>query len=160
LVIAVISDTHKYGSIIERVLESIKDADMVIHLGDVVQDAEYIAKHFKGETIYVSGNCDMDSFVPSERTEIIEGKKVFITHGHNYHVKEGLLKLKYKAEEIGANIVLYGHTHLSLIQYYGDVLFINPGSPSICREGQNSVAIIEINNGEVNATIRSIIVKS
>jgi uncharacterized protein len=159
LVIAVVSDTHKYNSIVQNVLESIEDADMVIHLGDVVEDAEYIAKHFKGETIYVRGNCDENSFAASERTLIIEGKKLFITHGHNYHVKEGLLKLKYKAEEIGADIVLFGHTHLSLVEYYQGILFVNPGSPSICREGQNSVAIMEINNGEVNVTIRSIKVK-
>ena len=159
MVIAVVSDTHRYKSILQDVLKSITDADLVIHLGDIVEDAEYIAQHFKGEIIYVKGNCDVGSFVPSERLEVIEGKKVFITHGHNYQVKENLLRLRYKAEETGADIVLFGHTHLSLIEEHKGTLFINPGSPSICREGENSVAIIEINNNVVNATIRSILVK-
>lgn len=159
MVIAVISDTHNYNSIVRNVLKSIEDADIAIHLGDVVEDAEYIAQHFKGKTIYVRGNCDMNSFVPNERLEIIEGKKVFITHGHNYRVKEGMLKLKYKAEEIGADIVLYGHTHISLVEYYQGILFINPGSPSLCGKGKNSVAIIEIKQNQIKANIRSIIVK-
>lgn len=159
MVIAVVSDTHNYNSIVKDVLKSIEDTDMVIHLGDVVEDAEYIKKHFKGETIYVKGNCDMNSFIPSERMEIIEGKKVFITHGHNYRVKEGLLKLKNKALEIGADIVLYGHTHLSSVEYKEGILFINPGSPSLCSRGKNSIAIMEIKDNKVNATIRSIIVK-
>ena len=159
MVIAVVSDTHNYKEMVDNVIKSIEDVDMVIHLGDVVEDAKYIAQHFNGRTIYVRGNCDMSSSVPIERVEIIEGKKIFITHGHNYHVKEGLLRLKYKAEEIGADIVLYGHTHIASVEYHGGILFINPGSTSICRKGKNSIAILEINPNEVNATIRSIIVK-
>lgn len=159
MVIAVISDTHNYNFIVKNVLKSIEEADMVIHLGDVVEDAEYIAKHFNGRTIYVRGNCDMNSAVPSERLEIIEGKKVFITHGHNYQVKQGLLKLKNKAVELGADIVLYGHTHLAVVEKYEGILFVNPGSTSICSSGKNSIAIMDIKDNQVNATIRSIIVK-
>lgn len=156
MIIAVVSDTHRSYYDIQQFLVKTSAADLIIHLGDNVVDAELIKENFNGKILSVSGNCDFSSFVPSEKIEIIEGFKFFITHGHKYDVKYNLLGLKDKALEIGANVVLYGHSHISQIVYEEGMWFINPGSAAQPRGGFKSFALINISNSKVDATIRNL----
>lgn len=156
MLVGVLSDTHRHIWAIAEAVASLKDCDMIIHLGDNVQDVKEISKYYKGKVIGVCGNCDFTTSVPNDRIEIIEEKKIFITHGHRYDVKYDILKLKYKAQEIQADVVLYGHTHIARIDYEDGIWFINPGSPVLSRDGFNSVAVLEIKNGVINGSIRSL----
>lgn len=154
--IGVISDTHRNTSIIKRVIEACDNPDLIIHLGDNVQDVYSIEELYKGRIINVRGNCDFCSDVPEERIEDIAGKRFFITHGHRYNVKYDMLTLKYRAMELNADIVLFGHSHVSKIDYEGGIWFVNPGSPSYPRGGSRSIAVIEIENERINASIKEI----
>lgn len=149
MLIGVISDTHRHHYEIEKAMEKLKNTDILIHLGDNVKDLKDISRLYEGSIINVKGNCDYSNFIASEKIEVIENKKIFITHGHNYDVKYGLLNLKYKALEVGADIVLYGHTHVSQITFEEGIYFVNPGSPALARDGFNSVATIEINGENI-----------
>lgn len=154
--IGVISDTHRYTWVIEAAIKKLENSDLIIHLGDNVQDVKEISKYYKGPIINVKGNCDFAVDVPSEKIEIVEGKKLFITHGHRYDVKYDLSRLRYRALEVQADIVLFGHTHVSKIAFEDGIWFVNPGSPAIPRDGFNSVAIILIENGKINPSIKGI----
>lgn len=142
--IGVISDTHRIISSIERLECEIKGLDVLIHLGDNVDDIMIIQKFYKGNIINVKGNCDFSTKTPNDRLEEICGKKIFMTHGDRYGVKENLIKLRYKALETGADIVLYGHTHVGQIDFQEGIWYINPGSASLPRDGDRSFAIITI----------------
>lgn len=156
MIIAVVSDTHRNGYIINKLKSKIKNADVIIHLGDNVQDIEGLSKDFKGILINVRGNCDFLSTAKSERLENILGKRVFITHGHKYGVKYELDELQERARELEADIVLYGHTHESKVDFIEGIWYINPGSPSMPRDGFPSYAVIEINENNINPTILSL----
>ena len=143
--IGVISDTHRDINSIERLGEKIRDLDVLIHLGDNVEDVALLKKHYKGKIINVRGNCDFAAGTPNDLVEEICGKKFFLTHGHRYGVKENLLRLRYMALETGADIVLYGHTHIGQIDFEEGIWYINPGSVSEPRDGARSYAIININ---------------
>ncbi|MGH4125013.1 MAG: metallophosphoesterase [Clostridium sp.] len=151
--IGVISDTHRNASCIEQLASKIKVLDVVIHLGDNVDDILIIEKYFKGRIINVKGNCDFSKNTPYDRVEDICGKRIFLTHGHRYNVKEGLLKLRYKALETGANIVLYGHTHIGKIDFEEGIWYINPGSASEPRDGTPSFAIIDIQGESIGTNL-------
>ncbi|HEY8891272.1 MAG TPA: metallophosphoesterase [Clostridium sp.] len=151
--IGVISDTHRIISSIERLEDEIKGLDVLIHLGDNVDDILIIKKYFKGNIINVKGNCDFSTNTPNDRVEEICGKKFFITHGHRYGVKENLLQLRYKALETGSDIVLYGHTHIAQINFDGGIWYINPGSASLPRDGDRSFAIISINEENIEPNL-------
>ena len=84
----------------------------------------------------VRGNCDYSSIAlgaPVEKTSSITlmDKRIVFTHGDLYGVKygeEGLLRL---AESRGADIVLFGHTHIPYEKYIPNekgVYLFNPGS--------------------------------
>lgn len=154
--IAVMSDTHRNNSMIDKACSHVNDADMVIHLGDNVEDINEIESKYHGEIISVRGNCDFMTTSPLERIEIIAGKKFFITHGHEYGIRYDLNRLKYRAMEVEADIVLFGHTHIPIITNELGILFINPGSVSLSRKGPNSLALIDINDGKISANIKKI----
>lgn len=151
--IGVISDTHRYISSIDELGSKISELDMLIHLGDNVEDISIVKKYYKGKIINVKGNCDLSTSTPSDSLEEIGGKRIFLTHGHRYAVKENLLNLRYKALETEADIVLYGHTHIAQIDFEEGIWYINPGSVSEPRDGARSFAIININQESIEPNI-------
>lgn len=151
--IGVISDTHRSICSIEQLGDMVRGLDMLIHLGDNVDDISIIEKYYKGKIINVRGNCDFSTSTPYDRIEEVCGKKIFLTHGHKYGVKENLLKLRYKALEADATIVLYGHTHIGQIDFEEGIWYINPGSVSEPRDGARSFAIINIEKESIETNL-------
>lgn len=154
--IAVISDTHRHSYELNQVLSHIQETDMIIHLGDNTEDVDILKNGYKGKIINVRGNCDFVSFVPSERLEEVEGMKVLLTHGHKYNVKNDFLRLKYRAKEVGANIVLFGHTHEAIELYEEGIWFVNPGSLALPKSRYKSYAILDLDNNNVKVSIREL----
>ena len=113
--IVIVSDTHGSRKNIENVCECNPDADMLIHLGDVEDDADYIEAIFECPTHIVGGNNDFFSRLPREEEFELEGHHIFITHGHAY-------------------IVMYGHTHVPALTIDADLVTLNPGSLTYPRQ--------------------------
>lgn len=155
--ILVLSDTHGDIDNAERVIrKNSDDVDLIIHLGDYFRDAEKLAGIFPGLNFeYIYGNSDfMIGEVPGEKILELAGKKIFITHGHRYSVKWDYDKLHKKAEELGVDALLFGHTHVPDIVYGKDYILINPGSTSDPREDScESYAVIEINKGKLTTKL-------
>ena len=149
MLIAVISDTHRIKKYINIAKEYIKSADVLIHLGDNSEDIEDLTLGFKGEINGVRGNCDISNNYPKENIIVLEGKKIFITHGDSYGVKYSLNNLYYKSKEVEADIVLFGHTHEELILKEDGIIFMNPGSISLPRLRGRHIGYIELDNGNV-----------
>jgi putative phosphoesterase len=145
--IFVVSDTH--GSTREFInqIDSMDKSDLIIHLGDYVEDGEKIEKATGVETVIVKGNGDY--FHPKYNEEEIlniEGKTLFLTHGHNYGVRYDINRLLYRAQEVNADLVLFGHTHMPIFYEDDGIIVMNPGSPSIPRgfRSERAFGIIEI----------------
>jgi putative phosphoesterase len=151
--IGVISDTHRDKSSIEQLGSKIGGLDMLIHLGDNVEDIAIIKRYYNGLIVNVKGNCDFLKDTPNDRVEDICGKRVFLTHGHRYDVKDNLLKLRDKALEVGATIVLYGHTHIGQIDFKEGIWYINPGSVALPRDVGRSFAIINIQEESIEPSL-------
>ena len=124
--------------------------DMIIHLGDHYSDAQKLSEEFpKIPFEMVSGNCDR-CLAPSEKSLEIEGKTLFICHGHTLGVKRDLLSLKYAALEKGADIALFGHTHVPFYDFDGRLHMMNPGSIGAARyPAKDGYGLIFIENGEI-----------
>ena len=148
MLIAVISDTHRVNKYINAAKNYIKDADVLIHLGDNVEDVDEIAKEFKGQLYVVKGNCYYSNKYPLEQVIEIMGKRIFITHGHLYSVKNNLNNIYYRARELEADIVLFGHTHTFMLEETLGMTFMNPGSISLPRLGKRYVGYIRLEEDE------------
>lgn len=152
----VISDTHGYIYNAKKAIEKNPDVGIVLHLGDYCRDAVQLCQLYPDIKMeYVYGNCDMGvAGISSEKIIEIAGKKIFMTHGHRYSVKRDHIRLLEKAEEYSADLVLYGHTHISIIESVKNILIVNPGSISESRnENPESYAVLDITKESVNADI-------
>jgi len=156
VLIAVVSDTHREDKYVKAVKNLIEDADILIHLGDNIEDAEFLEESFKGEVYIVAGNCDFSRKYPKDKLIEVNNKKIFMTHGDLYGVKMGLNNIYYKGREVEADIVLFGHTHQAFIEKSCEIILMNPGRPSLPRLSKRSIGFIKIENGDVEAYLKEI----
>lgn len=153
--ILVISDTHGHLDNLREVLKLDGPFDMILHLGDVCHDEEEI-REMAGErctVTFVRGNCDYFSREPDTRDFKLGKYKIHMEHG--MFLPDSLQSISYKAEEIGADIMFFGHTHRPLLTWQGNVRIINPGSISKPRQtdGNPTYLIMDVDrDGEVSFT--------
>ncbi len=136
------SDTHKDTVTMEEVIQVHQDeVQAIIHCGDSELDASY----FEGKSIFiVGGNCDYDSSFPEEELITLDNEKILVVHGHRHQVKSTILPLSYRAQEVGATVVCFGHSHVLGAELQNDILFVNPGSLHKPRgRKEKSYAIVE-----------------
>ena len=152
----VISDSHGKSSVIHDIIEAQPSAKHIFFLGDCLCDIDSFDLLYPDRIFHaVSGNCDFYSSVPSKSSVTVCGKRIFFTHGHEFGVKSSDSHLLSYAAAIGADIVLYGHTHIPNIRYADGVYLVNPGSVGRGREKGDTYAYIDIENGQVfAATVR------
>lgn len=143
--VIVISDSHGSKRNIDYALQTHPDAKHVFFLGDTIRDIEAVKEFYKDRIFHiVKGNCDFSDNEKSADEIILGGKRIFYTHGHNFYVKSGCSALLERAQTVGADIALYGHTHIPKIEYINGIYLINPGSIGHSRETNNSYCIIDI----------------
>ena len=147
--ILIFSDTHgMYDSCI-NIIEKNKDANLIIHGGDCVSDAEELSYIFSSIPFeYVRGNNDYFSRERDEKLIFSGGKKIFITHGHAYHVKRDCYALAKRAKDLGADIAVFGHTHTPYNDTILGIPLVNPGSSGF--KGEYAEILIDGDNIKIN----------
>lgn len=139
------SDCHGAVNRVQKAIEAQPDAKHVFYLGDGVREVQEITDFYPDRIFHlVKGNCDWNSDLPIHGIADINGAKILFTHGHKSFVKQDTAVLRAIAGNFGANIILYGHTHIANVEYSDEVYCINPGALSGSRNGPESYAIIDI----------------
>lgn len=99
----------------------------------------------KDELLAVRGNCEaevdqmvLEFPVMADYAVLwLEGRMVFLTHGHHYN-EQNLPMLKK------GDVLIHGHTHVRAAADRGDYFFLNPGSLSIPKgDGVHSYMVYE-----------------
>ncbi|NLO48074.1 MAG: metallophosphoesterase [Clostridiales bacterium] len=151
--ILVFSDSHGERELMKSLIIA-QNPDMVLHLGDYIADMTAIKGQFKAIDIRgVRGNCDGKTNAADSLYFNIEGKNIFMTHGHDYQVKIGYKRIFTAASEKNADILLFGHTHKALRDMAGGIQILNPGS--IGKGRRRSYGIIEIDCGDIKTQIQT-----
>ena len=140
----IFSDSHGNVANMEDAVR-LERPDRVLHLGDLVRDAEVLQEKFPHLPVtYVPGNCDgRRPDLPEERAFTLEGVKLFMTHGHAYHVKEGLWAAERAARAAGAHLLCFGHTHEALCEFKNGMWVVNPGAAGSLARPTYAVAVLE-----------------
>ena len=144
--IIVYSDTHGNLAAHMEIFKRNEDADAFIFLGDGERELDKMRALYPNKKIlHVAGNCDWGSMTPDWDIFMANGVKILFTHGHTAGVKYSLDRLCYRAMEVGAKIVLFGHTHCRYYEYHDGLHILNPGSASLPRDSKGkSYAFIDI----------------
>lgn len=140
--VVVLSDSHRAKRYLYEIVEKhMSTADLFVFLGDVDDDFDdvlYLYPNIRYER--VAGNNDWSSMHPYEKVLTLDGKTVFICHGHTKYVKHGNTDLIRYAKGINADLCLYGHTHTQYSDYDDGLYILNPGA--VCN-GEYAMVDIE-----------------
>lgn len=149
--IGITGDTHGSAQAIRRILQQTPPIELWLHTGDYAADANRLHDATGIKTVRVRGNCDLldDGSLFDEYLEI-EGYKIWLTHGHRYIERNVQADLGYWAKQLGQDIVVFGHTHVPMAEYYAETLLVNPGSPSRPRGGSEPCfAVLTLQAGQI-----------
>lgn len=148
LKILVFSDSHRSRVDMIHAIEE-QQPDMVIHLGDLMRDAEDLGFAYpKLPLVSVPGNCDGWTMEPAIRQFQVEGKSILLSHGHLWRVKQGYELAISEARKAKADILLFGHTHRAYCEQLEDGLWVmNPGA------SRTSYGTVLLERGQVQCFI-------
>jgi phosphoesterase, MJ0936 family len=146
----VVSDTHGEAPL-PKIAELGAACDLVIHLGDGFSDGQKLVLMQPNPVIQVLGNADLPLSVVPEKIIEIEGWTILLTHGHLYGVKRSLVDLIGRAEDMDANLVLFGHIHRRVWEDAGRIKAFCPSSAAYSYDGTPpSVGILDLKPGEIH----------
>lgn len=177
--IAVISDSHGSLAAWEKAEKYFKETDLVLHAGDILYHGsrnplpdgyntialtEKINEATKENynLLAVQGNVDslVDNWVlpyplPTYAIYDNNGFRVVLYHGHQHDTVEERVDF---ACRFGADLLIFGHTHLPLLEEKDNVILLNPGSialpkqelavPTMAMIEDREIRIFNLENGE------------
>lgn len=154
----VMSDSHRNVGFMKYAVEQTRP-EAVLHLGDHYGDACELNRMFPEiEFQMVKGNCDFQEGIDSELLLTYDNVKIFMAHGHQFGVKNGLDKFMGKARRKGAALALFGHTHNALLLEKQGIWIMNPGQMERnYNNSPSSYGVITINGGAINCEIVRIV---
>ncbi|HZV82118.1 MAG TPA: metallophosphoesterase [Geobacteraceae bacterium] len=150
--IMVVSDTHGNYLAPLACLDENAGIDLIIHLGDEINDGRMLQSLTSIPVILVPGNCDPDAREPRELCGVLGGQRIFMTHGDIYRVKNGLDALIRKAVSEKASVALFGHTHTPLVLEENGLLLVNPGT-LMTASTNKSFAVLTVSGKSASAEI-------
>ncbi|MFV0439923.1 MAG: phosphodiesterase [Lachnospirales bacterium] len=152
-----VSDLHGSVRYTEIALEKflLEKADYLVLLGDLRNEynksnsleVAKLLNEYKDKIIAIRGNCDTLNFsdeydfdnMEDFKELKIDGRKIFITHGHIYN--EYILPSLNKGD-----IFIQGHLHIPIAKKVNDFYILSPGSIAEPRKSsKNSYGILENN---------------
>lgn len=147
-----ISDIHGNIDCLKQAIDRFhqENAQKLIILGDFsgygfLSSSDFevaeLLNNMAGIIVAVKGNCDsqradnlFNFALPYTRTITVNDISITLTHGHIYN--------RNNLPENCGKIFLSGHTHVGLLERFGDQIFANPGSISKPRGGTKKSYII------------------
>lgn len=153
-----LADTHipkKAKELPDIILEAFKDADHIIHAGDILSLSVIRQLAQLAPVTAVAGNID-----PPELRELLGEKKIIslgkfrigVCHGHGDKGNTlGRAIACFKNDAV--DCIVFGHSHIPYCAYHDQILLFNPGSATDKRRNrQYSFGIIEYHH-TINAEI-------
>jgi putative phosphoesterase len=155
--VGVLSDTHipsRAPGIPSRVVEVFDGVDLILHAGDVSVRAALDDLAALAPVHAVAGNIDDPSLqaqLPAQLRLDLGGVTVGMLHdsGPSKGRRE-----RMRRRFPGARVVVFGHSHMPVVEDRDGLMLLNPGSACDPRRAKvPTVAILEIAGGEVSAEL-------
>ncbi len=147
--VVALSDTHaprRWKSCPPRVAEQLRDADLVLHAGDVCVPSVLAELAGYAPVRVVKGNNDGPDVVAPETLELtLDGLRVAMIHDSGQATGR-LARMRRRFPE--ADLVVFGHSHIPLDESGGGLRIFNPGSPTDRRrQPHGTVGVLSIERG-------------
>ncbi len=148
--IAVFSDTHGNKEAMRDALQSEGLFDLLLHLGDGVEDGITVSAEVGMKFCGVRGNEDFTN-LPAEVTFPLGNWTVTAVHGHQMEINPYHSQLQWRqhfndmvqwAKRKGSQLFLFGHSHCTTLHEAGGVVICNPGDQYVGSTGAPTFAVI------------------
>lgn len=154
--VGIVSDTH--GLLRPELLERLAGVEHILHAGDVGGAELLEALEGLAPVTAVRGNTDggeVSGRLPEVARVELAGVSIVVVHGHQ-HGSPTPLKLAGAHPEAG--LVVFGHSHVPVVERVGSVLAVNPGSAGPRRfELPVTIALATIEEGGVEARLEHLL---
>lgn len=155
------SDIHGSKVYAEKLIETFEKekAELLVLLGDYLyhgprndlpegyqpKEVIKILNAVKDKLLCIRGNCDGDvdqmvldfPILNDTAVLLLDGKRAYLSHGHVKNPENPLPMQK-------GDILINGHTHVWKVEEYENFTYLNPGSVTLPKEGQdNSYMVYE-----------------
>lgn len=147
--VGLISDTH--GKLDPRVLKALNGVDHIVHAGDVGHPSVLWELELLAPVTAVVGNVDwygtLSEDLPALARLSLGGVSISVVH-----VRSELPPQETRS----SRVIVFGHSHMPVVDLIDGVLWVNPGSASQARRSTmgRSVGLLEIDgNGGAVARI-------
>lgn len=116
--LAILSDTH--GLLRPEVVEYLKEADAILHGGDINKPGIVNELQQYAPLYIVRGNNDKEwaESIPHDLTVSLDNVTFYMVHN----------KKEVPADLSGVDVVVFGHSHKYVQEEKGGMLWLNPGS--------------------------------
>lgn len=162
-VLGVLSDTHGSLPAWKLALSLFKNADAILHAGDVLyqgarnaipgdytpSDLAEAINLYKGAILIARGNCDaeadqmiLDPLLAPFVSIWWNRKKIFMMHGDNFPL------FRQMALDSKADLAISGHTHVASVVREKGTIFLNPGSTTLPK-GRDPASVALIDEKEI-----------
>ena len=151
----VLADTHiprRAHALPGGLVLHLEKADLILHAGDLIVPSVLDDRASYAPVHAVKGNMDPPGVALPETLEFdFGGVKIAMIHDSGR--KEGRRKrLQKRFPE--ARVVVFGHSHVSILEDEDGLLLLNPGSPTDKRwQPQHTFALLHAEEGNVRAEI-------
>lgn len=156
--IGVVGDTHvpsRGRTLPVEAWKRLVDCELILHTGDVCDPAllDELAEWAPVEV--AMGNCDPPEVRAWGARDVVsldvEGVGVAMLHDSGR--RDGRPE-RMRKRFPDAAVVIYGHSHVPLIERYGGLLLVNPGSPTDRRRSpDHTIALLRVEDGRADAEL-------
>lgn len=165
--IGLVADTHMPGSIAElwpQAMAALAGTDLILHAGDLHTLAIVDALERIAPVHVARGNGDAgleDARIRDGWLLEHEGVRIALLHHLPSPARQPRATLdralaRQFGGDPGADVVVFGHTHLEGIYRHDDRLYVNPGSPTLPRNQSvrfGTLGLLEVDAGTVRARV-------
>ncbi len=152
---AVIADTHiprRAKALPEALKPHLERADLILHAGDLMDPKLTDELSYCAPVKVVCGNLDPPVANLPEALEFEFGG-VRVAMIHDSGAKRGR-RNRMRRRFPGARVVVFGHSHIPLLEDEDGLLLLNPGSPTDRRrQPEHTFALLWVEGREVTAEI-------
>lgn len=148
-----LSDTHiKHGwkrRIPEAAYRWMKRADLILHAGDIAvpEVLENLSRFAPVHAVAGNNDDELAGMIPQELRVDIEGVRLGMVHDSGPAAGR-FTRLGNRFSD--CSLIVFGHSHIPLLEPVDGRIFLNPGSPTDKRRQPHfTIATLMIENGKV-----------
>lgn len=155
--IGLLSDTH-ISEVTEalplQLIEAFQGVDLILHAGDIFISEVLDKLERIAPVLAASGDDDFGAVLRDKRvksTHILafEGKTLWLVHdSQQYYQFKSRRTSNIIKQSDAPDILVFGHTHYSILEHHNGILCINPGSPMDSHPKLGTIAILAIESNK------------